>query len=69
MSERYDLFRLKGDSAIWFATAETMQDANIQTSEITDCLECLVLDSQTGETTVLKTGHNNLLTPEEISQP
>jgi hypothetical protein len=63
MSERYDLFRLTKDTAIWIGTAETMQDANVRASEITGCDECLVLDSETGEKTVLKTGGH-----EELAQ-
>jgi hypothetical protein len=62
MSERYDLFRLTKDSAIWFGTAETMQDANVRASEITDCSECLVLDSETGEKAIVKTGREEELT-------
>jgi len=65
---RYDLFRLKEESAfrlkqesaVWIGTAETMQEANTRASELTDCPECLVLDSQTGEKTVMKTGRNHL---------
>jgi hypothetical protein len=62
MSERYDLFRLKKESAIWFATAETILDANVQASVVTDCAEWLVLDSQTGETIVFKTGWDEKFT-------
>jgi hypothetical protein len=62
MVERYDLFRLTKDSAVWFGTAETMRDANVLASEITDCSECLVLDSETGEQTVVKTGRHEELT-------
>jgi hypothetical protein len=65
---RYDLFRLKEESAfrlkkesaVWIGTAETLQEANIRASELTDCRECLVLDSLTGEKTVVKTGQDIL---------
>jgi hypothetical protein len=53
---RYDLFRLDEAGPLWFGTAETMQEANAKAAQQTDCAECLVLDSVTGEKIVLKTG-------------
>jgi hypothetical protein len=53
---RYDLFRLDEAGPLWFATAETMQEANAQAAQLSDCPECLVLDSITGEKITLKAG-------------
>jgi hypothetical protein len=53
---RYDLFKLDGDGPLWFGTAETMQDAHAKAVQLTDCAECLVLDSVTGEKFTIKAG-------------
>jgi hypothetical protein len=51
---RYDLFRLDECGPLWFGTAETMRDVHLKAAELTDCPECIVLDSVTGEKIVLK---------------
>ena len=55
---RYDLFRLDALGPVWFATAETVHEAHAQISQRSDCPECLVLDSVTGEKIVVKAGQN-----------
>jgi hypothetical protein len=57
---RYDLFRLDGSGAIWFGTAETMQDAHAKASQA-NCPECLVLDTETGEKILVKPGEADQL--------
>jgi hypothetical protein len=51
---RYDLFRLDALGAVWFGTAETMQDAHKQASQQVGRPDCLVVDSETGEKIVVK---------------
>jgi hypothetical protein len=51
---RYDLFRIDEAGPLWFGTAETMQDAHAKLAQLSDCPECLVLDSVTGERIKLK---------------
>jgi hypothetical protein len=51
---RYDLFRLDEGSPLWMDTAETMQEAHEKVIQLTNCAECLVLDSLTGEKITLK---------------
>jgi hypothetical protein len=53
---RYDLFRIDNNSPLWISTVETMQEANAKAAQMTDCPQCLVLDSVTGEKIPVKCG-------------
>ena len=54
---RYDLFKVReGAPPLWFGTAETMEEAQRKVSQQSDCPECVLLDSETGERIVVKLG-------------
>jgi hypothetical protein len=52
---RYDLFQLnQGSWPLWLGSAETIQDAQAQSNQLTDCSECFALDYLTDEKIILK---------------